>query len=265
MCTLINEKTIQEKKQREKSALYPAITISECLDFIKQIDKLGSKTVSYASILDLLGLSSPSTKSFLYKISTAKQYGFIITGGNSAQLTDIAKRILYPTNGESESKKLLIEAFENPSLYAKLIERFKDKVLPPKNQLSNILFNEYRIIKQVKDKAAECFIESANYLGLLKNGVLSFETTKEVNIPEANSNTGQLPLESFSDKPNIQDKLLIEQETGYNFEIPTLGKKAARFYIPDGVTEKDIDYIKLYLENMLPVFLENLKSEIKQE
>ena len=56
-----------------------------------------------------------------------------------------------------------------------------------------------------------------------------------------------------------------EQETGYNFEIPTLGKKSARFYIPDGVTEKDIDYIKLYIENMLPVFLENLKVEIKQE
>ena len=46
------------------------------------------------------------------------------------------------------------------------------------------------------------------------------------------------------------------------FEIPTMGKKTARFYIPDGVTEKDIDYIKLYIEKMLPVFLENLKTEL---
>lgn len=58
---------------------------------------------------------------------------------------------------------------------------------------------------------------------------------------------------------------LRSRKPGYNFEIPTLGKKSARFYIPDGVTEKDIDYIKLYIENMLPVFLENLKVEIKQE
>lgn len=262
---MIADKNVQAKKQREKSALYPAVTIAECYEFIKNIDSLGGKAVSYATILGFLGLTSPSTKSFLNKIGASKQYGLITTGSSTAQLTDMAKRILYPTHGESESNQLLIEAFANPPLYAKLIERFIDKALPPKNQLSNILFNEYRIIKQVKDKAAECFIESADYLGLLKNGVLSFEPTKEVDIPEANSNTEQLPLESFNNKPNIQDKLLIEQETGYNFEIPTLGRKTARFYIPDGVTEKDIDYIKLYLENMLPVFLENLKSEIKQE
>lgn len=53
-----------------------------------------------------------------------------------------------------------------------------------------------------------------------------------------------------------------QQEDGYLFEIPTMGKKTARFYIPDGVTEKDIDYIKLYIEKMLPVFLENLKTEL---
>ena len=41
-----------------------------------------------------------------------------------------------------------------------------------------------------------------------------------------------------------------------------MGKKTARFYIPDGVTEKDIDYIKLYIEKMLPVFLDNLKTEL---
>lgn len=258
---MMAEISTREKKQREKSALYPAVSIKDCYEFIQQIDSLGGKAVSYASILGLLGLTSPTTKSFLSKISACKQYGFLVTGGSTAQLTDLARRILYPTNGELETKKLLIESFSNPPLYSKLIERFRDKAIPPNNQLSNILMNEYRIIKQVKDNAAECFIESAVFLDLVKNGVLCFEIT------DNNLNTQpEIENKLETDTEALNENLISSQyESGYNFEIPTLGKKTAKFYIPDGVTIKDLDYIKLYIENMLPVFLENLKSELKQE
>lgn len=259
---MANEQNNAEKKSREKSALYPAVTISDCCEFIKQIDSLGGKAVSYASILGLLGLTSPTTKSFLNRISASKQYGLITTGGSTVQLTDVSKRILYPTNGEQESKQLLVEAFNSPPLYAKLIERFKDKAVPPKNQLSNILMNEYRIIKQVKDNAAECFIESASYLGLLVNGVLCFDASDSSITSESMNYVIGTNVSSDNSRAASAD---TSQRDGYNFEIPTLGKKTARFYIPAGVSEKDIDYIKLYIENMLPVFLDNLKSEIKQE
>lgn len=256
------ENTTQTKKQREKSALYPPVSISECYEFIKQVDSLGGKAVSYASILDLLGLTSPTTKSFLSRISASKQYGFITTGGSTVQLTDLAKHILYPVNGEIETRSLLIESFSNPPLYEKLIARFKDKAVPPKNQLSNILMNEYRIIKQVKDNAAGCFIDSASYLGLLKNGVLCFDEIEHDSSYKSKSSASTTSHDNIvSNENTISD----HEESGYNFEIPTLGKKTAKFYIPDGVTEKDLDYIKLYIENMLPVFLDNLKSEIKQE
>lgn len=250
-----------EKKVREKSALYPAVTISECVEFIRQIDSLGGKSVSYASILNLMGLTSPTTRSFLSRISASKQFGLITTGGSTAQLTDLARRILYPNEGESEARQLLIEAFENPPLYAKLIERFKDKAVPPKNQLSNLLMNEYRIIKQVKDNAADCFIESADYLGILKNGVLCMEIadTPQMGSYQLEDKTDPLvPAVGTSQRADLNS----DHSDGYNFEIPTMGKKTARFYIPSGITEKDIDYIKLYIENMLPVFLDNLKAEL---
>lgn len=258
------DNAISEKRSREKSALYPAVSISDCYEFVKQIDSLGSKAVSYASILNLMGLTSPTTKSFLSRISASKQFGFITTGSSTAQLTDLALHILYP-NTEEESKQLLVEAFENPPLYAKLIERFKGKAVPAKNQLSNILMNEYRIIKQVKDNAASCFIESADFLGLLKNGVLSMDKqnneTQDMAVPEINDKKQPLPVEpvDFTQEESSQKN---NQEDGYSFEIPTMGKKSARFYIPADITEKDLDYIKLYIENMLPVFLDNLKSEI---
>lgn len=250
------------KRPREKSALYPAVSISECHEFIKLIDSLGGKSVSYASILDLMGLTSPTTKSFLYRIGASKQFGFITTGSSTAQLTDLARRILYPGAGEVEKQKLLIEAFSNPPLYAKLIGRFKDKAVPASGQLSNILMNEYRIIKQVKDNAAKCFLDSANYLGLLKNGVLCMDEVSDQPQPEVLSQ--EESSENLDSTERIQkiDESVHSREEGYLFEIPTMGKKTARFYIPGGVTEKDIDYIKLYIEKMLPVFLDNLKTEL---
>ncbi len=251
-----------EKKPREKSALYPAVSISECYEFIRQIDSLGGKSVSYASILNLMGLTNPTTKSFLNRIGASKQFGFITTGGSTAQLTDLARRILYPNTGEAESKKLLIEAFGNPPLYAKLIERFKDKAVPVKSQLGNILMNEYRIIKQVKDNAANCFIQSADYLGLLNHGVLCMDQMEDK--PQAAISSQEVPSEKPDSTEHAQrtDDFTRQQEDGYLFKIPTMGKKTARFYIPDDVTQKDIDYIKLYIENMLPVFLDNLKTEL---
>ena len=122
--------------------------------------------------------------------------------------------------------------------------------------------NEYRIIKQVKDNAAKCFLDSANYLGLLKNGVLCMDEVSDQPQPEVFSQEEQ--SENLDSTERIQkiDESVHSREEGYLFEIPTMGKRTARFYIPDGVTEKDIDYIKLYFEKMLPVFLDNLKTDL---
>lgn len=255
------ENAVKEKKVHEKSAAYPAVSISQCFDFIKMVDDLGGKSVSYASVLDVMGLTSPTTKSFLNRVSASKQFGFVTTGGSTIRLTDLAKRILYPSSGEGESQKLLMEAFKNPPLYKKLIDRFDGKAVPLQSQLGNILMNEYRIIKRVKDNAAKCFIESADYLGLLRNGVLCMNENEE-SISDTSDSAKQAETEEEHSLIPSKEEQIPAKEEGYFFEIPTMGKKTARFYIPDGVTEKDIDYIKMYIENMLPVFLDNLKEEL---
>ena len=116
--------------------------------------------------------------------------------------------------------------------------------------------------EQVKDNAAKCFLDSANYLGLLSNGVLCMDNVGEQ--PQSIVFSQEEQSEKLDSAESLQEvnNFTHPQEEGYLFEIPTMGKKTARFYIPDGVTEKDIDYIKLYIEKMLPVFLDNLKTEL---
>lgn len=257
------EQLPKSRRNRGKSVRYPAISIDECIDFIRKVDKLGGQSISYASILSMLNLKSQTTKSFQARISAAKQFGLLQTGQGTAQLTDTARRILYPNEGQEESERLKIEAFGKPPLYEKLIERFKDKALPEPTQLGNILMNEYHIIKQVKDIAANCFIESANSLGLLATGVLHIEQDENKNEDAISSDEDKsLETEEKASQIPSETAKTMEREDGYLFEVPTLGKKNAKFYIPGEVTAKDIDYIKMYVEHMLPVFLDNLKEEL---
>jgi len=256
-----------EAKTREKSALYPSYSLAICLEFVRLVDSLGGKSASYRSVADKLGLASVTTRSFLGKISSSKQFGLITTASEVIQLTDAARQYLYPTD-ETEIKPLLISLFSKPPLYGKLVERFQDKALPPKVQLSNLLMNEYSIIKQVKDNAAECFLNSAESLGLIQNGILvleelepATEQARPENIvetePETLSQAEQSPQEPARQAP-------ASPTAGYRFEIPTLSKLSAVVFIPEGVTSKDLDYINLYMEKMLPVFLANLKDELQE-
>lgn len=244
------------KKPREKSALYPAVTLDDCLDFIQKIDSIGGETVPYASVIALMGLKNPTTRSFLSRISASKQFGLIITGNSMIQLTDTGRRILTDAHTE-KSHSLLVDAFVNPPLYQKLVERFLNRALPPKNQLASILVNEYRIIRQVKDLAAECFLKSAESLGLIVDGVLS------IGGLETSYGVSQAVATEMAENCASKEQLWQGgNATGYYFEIPTLSKNAAKIFIPASITEKDLDYITLYIQNMLPAFLDNLRGEI---
>ena len=249
--------TVVKSSKREKSALYPPVSIEACIEFITQVDSLGGKTVSYASICDLLGLKNYTTRSFLGKISASKQFGFITTSANTAQLTDLAKRVLYPVD-ERDKIRILKEALSSPPLYGKLIERFNTKALPNKMQLSNILMNEYKIIKQVKEAAAECFISSAEYVGVVSNGVLLYEITDEETASETTENAAS-DTQAHKLEANVKSP---SQGSGYNFEIPILsGGWAAKVQISEDVLEKDLDFIS----NTLLTFIENLKEERQKE
>ena len=50
--------------EREKSALYPGSTLSDCIEFAKVIGSFKNKTVAYNAVAEKYGLSSCATKSF---------------------------------------------------------------------------------------------------------------------------------------------------------------------------------------------------------
>lgn len=243
----------------DKSAQYPKSTWNDCIDFVKTVSSFNLKAVSYGEVAKKYGLTSPTAKSFTSKVSTCKQFGLITTsGGNTIQLTDTCKRILFPTGEDIGA--IARACFGMPTLYTKLIAAYDGRAVPNKDILANILMNDHQIQKSVKDHAAQMFIESAEQLGLIKGGILCYSDAGSADVvpvakpfvdeeimddlqisappaPAAGVQVVQLPMSSESD--------YITQA------IPFTSGKVARFIIPVDATEDDL----LLLHDMFDVLL----------
>lgn len=245
--------------EREKSALYPGATWAECIEFIKNIDSFNLKAISYQELAKKYGLSSTTTKSFTAKVGAAKQFGLITTAqGNTIQLTDASKKLLYPT-GESV-RNIELACFSQAPLYSKLINKYDGIALPSQELLANILMNEHRITRAVKDSAAKCFLESAEQLGLIKGGILCYsdvEHEPEVSVAKrpavenVDSET-QAPLSPVHLATSQVVHIPASSESDFITQaIPFASGKIARFIIPVDATEDDL----LLLHDMFDVLI----------
>ena len=226
---------------------------------IKKISSFNLKAVSYQELAKKYGLSSTTTKSFTAKIGAAKQFGLVTTAqGNTIQLTDASKKLLYPT-GESV-RGVELTCFAQAPLYSKLISKYDGMALPAQELLANILMNEYRITRSVKDSAAKCFLESAEQLELIKGGILCY--TDAENEPE--EPTAKQPVTEETDiptqviappTPSASAQVVqvpVPGEADYITQaIPFTSGKIARFIIPVDATEDDL----LLLHDMFDVLL----------
>lgn len=243
--------------KRERSALYPTITVNECFEIVETISKVGGKVYSSGSIAQALGMSE-KTNSFRAKISTLRQYGLISGIQGTLKLTNISNEYLYPIEDE-QKKKAKLQAFLEVPLHKKIIEKFENQALPPADKLANVLLGkEFGLTKNTKDSAVDIFLKSLEQLNLLINGVLTLGLQDDENkVVDTVENT------MFQSENRTEERRseMISSDKYYNFEIPTLSGEAAIIKIPQSVSAKDLDFIQLYIENMLPVFLKNLRNE----
>lgn len=243
----------------DKSALYPRASWDECIEFVKTVSSFNLKAVSYSEVAKKYGLTNPTAKSFTAKVGACKQFGLITTsGGNTIQLTDTCKRIIFPT-GEDVSA-IMRACFGMPPLYTKLIATYDGKAIPNKDLLANILMNDHKIQKSVKDQAAQLFIESAEQLGLIKGGILRYsDAENEPEEPAAkqsvteDADVSEHVIASPTPSPVAQVvQVPVPGEADYITQaIPFVSGKIARFIIPVDATEDDL----LLLHDMLDVLL----------
>ena len=156
----------QGKPRRERSARYPGVGLAETINLCRFIDERGLDGLTSADVASSLGYSNIKTNTFSAKLSAARQFGLIDLKDDGYHLTWLAKSILHPQD-RSEVGQLLRQALATPPIYAELIQRLDGKRVPDAAILANVLYHNYQIITSAKEAAAESFLESARFAGLI--------------------------------------------------------------------------------------------------
>jgi hypothetical protein len=97
-------------------------------------------------------------------------FGLLKREGNVYRLAELANQIFVYLN-EDEKQAAILTAFRKPTLYTKLITEYDGKALP--KMLDNILVRNHSITERVAKDAAAAFVKSAEFAGVLTNGVLN--------------------------------------------------------------------------------------------
>lgn len=241
----------KEKQIKQKSKEYPAYSINQAVEFIEKFKFFPrNKPIAYSAAAEVFGVK-PSTKSFSYKVSSAKQYGLITTSAGTLKITELGNEFLFPTKSENELKKIKKQCLENPTLYKELIDSYKGKPLPELRLLSNILVQSYGIIPTVSENAAEIFIQSVNDAELMVAGVLDFED----NNTEFDKNENENEKVEEVNESVISNYEAIQNNNIYQpLVIPLGNQKNAILKFPTEMTKKQskfiVDVIKLTFDQI---------------
>jgi len=166
----------KDKSKRNRSAAYPSSSLAEAVDHLKLIhNDLGKGPYDRDSAAKSIGYNGVSGAS-ASKIAALVHYGLIQRVGSGYIETELGTSIALSIDQDEESKALL-EAFKSPTLFSKLLSDFSGKALPAKLEI--ILVRQYRITEQASKDAAKAFRESAEFVGVLKNGFLTSEAETE--------------------------------------------------------------------------------------
>lgn len=159
---------------------YPFYDLQEAENFALAVRDTGGSSVPEDDLLKHLGVSK-TTKSWVYKLSTAREFGLVDRKGqkDAAQiaLTDLAKRIQRPSS-EAELAASRIAAFLTPPLYKKLFEVYRGETAPKVGFLANALARDpHKLVESVTEQAAKAFLQSATHAKLLVDGVFASDAT----------------------------------------------------------------------------------------
>jgi hypothetical protein len=216
------------KKTRKRSTSYPAFSLEEVVEATKELkEKLGDGPYSREIMATALGYKAVTGSSGM-KISSCVHFGLLDRNGNTYSQSELASR-LFNYLDEDERKGTLLEAFSKPSLYSKLLAEYSAKSLPL--MLESILIRNYGIQENAAKAAAKNFKESAEFVGVLKNGVLNIESADSGQL------TIKAPVEDSTEKADHASNDLSSQVSGKpqaNFTSP-INNKYLSVTLPSGL------------------------------
>lgn len=250
------------KPRRERSARYPGVGLAETINLCRFIDERGLDGLTAADIASALGYSNIKTNTFSARLSAARQFGLIDLKDEGYHLTRLAKSILHPQD-RSDVGHLLRQALATPPIFAELIQRLDQKRVPDAAILANVLYHNYEIIASAKEAAAESFLDSARFAGVIGPDQIlrreaappSVTAVADASPPEVNAGAVKARSQANGGERGRQERTAAASTNGVRIDLKLWGRdqgKIVRVRAPESMTndsfERLIQTLRLHVQ-----------------
>lgn len=257
------------ESKRPRSKAYPQHSLKDMVEGLRRISsQLGPGPYDRASIAEGLGHSAGSGTANS-KAAALVHFGLLDRRSNAYHLSPLATQLLHPTS-EDEVPAALVAAVKSPTLFEALFEKFEDRSLP--NLLPNILARDFGIMAKQSDQVSELFRDSAEYAGLLVNGILHSEipispsagTRRSISEDDDSGQVDRKDAPTRLGAPSRQEKLLRADASMTEYSIPLSGGRTCSLQLPRPVSERDLSKITGWLDLMADVLTESNPEETSE-
>jgi hypothetical protein len=233
----------------EKGTQHPSDSLESAIQNLEAVQKaIGYGVASRDMVIQAWGYTAMSGRAST-KLGVQSHFGLLEkTGKGSLKISDLGKRILVPTSPE-ERQLAIAEAAMQPTLYAKLIEKYKENALP--GMLQNLLIREHGVFAGSAANAARAFRETVEFAGLLRNGVLY--TKPLADSKEDRGAEGSLVGSGASKVETAQSSTVLPPATAkegtqrYTIPLDHAGR-LADIQVPIPVTKRDLRKIAAWVK-----------------
>ena len=167
-CFETRRRTASTASAEPRKWKYPYYSLPDVIDFAKNV-QIGGKDVAEKQILKKLGINSRVTRSWSYRLSSAKEFGLLDRTGRKEDarlvVTELCLRLLTSSGDRLEGARM--NALSRPPLYAKLMERYLGVPAPSLEDLASVLVRDFGILDSIAERAARAFLDSARFAGLI--------------------------------------------------------------------------------------------------
>jgi hypothetical protein len=252
---------------------YPRASFQAAYELAEAVQSLGGK-----SDLEVCAqkMGKKVSGGFQAIAGSAGKFGLITAAKGSLITTPLFKEIQLAYT-EEESKALKLGAFLLPPVFKGLAEKFDGMPLPLA-VLDKMLIKEFEVDDSIASTVAKYFSDGGKALGLIDaEGKVRLPTSQAVNTSQEDDadviHTREVaPLEVLPPEDrsmyNRRQNDLDNHPTAYTphvevpsddrrkIQIPLPQKRMAELIVPDEMTIKDLEVIRMQLE-VLRVFIEN--------
>lgn len=235
----------------ERSASYPDTPIGETIAFVTTI----AKNFTPQHVITRDDISAVTKIKTVHRITAAAvHYGMLERAKNGYSVSQKFRNYENPVSPE-EKRNFLISFFTSPKLYADLIEKYNQHVIP--TEFKSVLVRFHKIASRAAQEVANGFVENAKYVGVLNDaGILDIgnsfspsENSSE-NVPEENEKhkadiapKSENIFETFIHR-HIQEPVQTQED----FKLVLTENKYCFIKYPKKLNEKDILILKKWIE-----------------